>query len=378
MSEAGGSSADSVESADDLVAALHAALGHNNRYVSVSHHGSAVRKLARLRTVLAGGGSLTQRSQILLLCTGVALQKRVALMEDGETAAATYGTTLVLVFVVIAMTGRPGDAIAAEGLVERAGGATLWQALTTPGAMPSPGEVAAATLTLAVAEIDTQDEDGIRVLADRFFRASAAAMVESKLKELGEGCFLSLSSSRFVGAASDRSDRLETLVSAAESEAGQSVIRDIMLSFLLPARVVGTRRALLLSRQAATEATVEYPEDVQRAHETAMAGAMYVWNEENEGPDWELRKVSVLLACVACATTRGGEDPIRKAAAFGGRVQLPFLDTPACTIGKRLALVPGAVWILYSLNRKGAATILTSAEGLEGLKLACLGLMDQE
>ncbi len=384
MSRAGGSEAggsgDVVVSVDDTIVAIHAAIGHANE-LSVSQHGSVVRKLARVRSAMTEGGDMpSQRGQMLLMCTGIAVQRRILLMvgEDAnENSTDLYRTTLLLLFVLVALCGQSGDVIAAEALVERAATASLWNHLREAGTFPSSGEVASATLALAVDALPTASAEEIGDLSNRFFRSSAAAMTEDRLKALGDGSFLSLSSSRFVGSVSDRSDRLETLVSAAESESGQSVIRDLMLSFLLPARVIGTRRTLLLTREAAAEATVEYAEDVQRAHETAMAGANLVWNEESDADDWELRKISSLLAGIACATTRGGEDPIRKAVAFAGRVQLPFLETPLPSQGKRLVLVPGSgSWILLKIERSGNPTVLTSAEGLEGLKLGCLGLMD--
>lgn len=376
-SEAGGST-DATVSVDDTIVAIHAAIGHGNE-LSVSQHGSVVRKLARVRSAMKDGALPSQRCQILLLCTGIAVQRRILLMvgEDANTNITDlYRTTLLLLFVLVALCGQPGDVIAAEALVERATAASLWDQLRAPGTCPGSGEVATATLALAVDALPTASAEEIGALADRFFRSSASAMTEDRLNALADGSFLSLSCSRFVGSVSDRCDRLDTLVASAESEAGQSVLRDIMLSFLLPARVIGTRKALLLTREAAAQATVEYAEDVQRAHETAMAGASLVWSGDDEADDWELRKICVLLAGIACATTRGGEDPIRKAIAFAGRVSLPFFETPTPTQGKRLVLVPATgAWVLMSIDRKGHPTVLTSAEGLEGLKLGCLGLM---
>ena len=83
----------------------------------------------------------------------------------------------------------------------------------------------------------------------------------------------------------------------------------------------------------------------------------------------------MLLAGLACIMTRGGEDPIRKGAAFNGRVQLPFLETPMP--GKsttRISLVSNSgLWVLYRLSNEGTPDIFSSATGLEGLKYAALG-----
>ena len=84
-----------------------------------------------------------------------------------------------------------------------------------------------------------------------------------------------------------------------------------------------------------------------------------------------------LLAGVAVLTTKGDEDPIRKADAFGGRVQLPFYETPPPPANAlRLALVPAARrWILFRLDKRGMPRVEASQRGFEGLCNAVLQLV---
>jgi hypothetical protein len=158
---------------------------------------------------------------------------------------------------------------------------------------------------------------------------------------------------------------LLSIAQAGESEAGQSILRDILLSFLLPARIIGVRRTLLMSRAASTAAGVDYADAVNQAHSVAMAGTEFIWER---GTD-ELERACALLAGVAILTTRGGEDPIRKQDAFVGRVNLPFFETSPPNAGvKRLALIPDQQrWVLYKIGKHGTPHVLCSLRGFEGL-----------
>ena len=151
------------------------------------------------------------------------------------------------------------------------------------------------------------------------------------------------------------------------------VMRDMILSFLLPSSVVGVRRTLLLPRAVATKATLEYTDVVQFAHETAMEGLEWTW-EHSEDP---LKLTCALLTALACLTTTEGEDPIRKADAFGGRVGLPFLHTSTPQENKsRVSLVPESKrWVLFRMSN-GDPIVQVSVEGLEGAKLALVGLSE--
>ena len=200
-------------------------------------------------------------------------------------------------------------------------------------------------------------------LADMFFRTSAACMAQNLLLAHGANDFVSLR------AAADnpvpREKRLLGIAQAGESEAGQSVLRDILLSFLLPGGTVGVRRNLLLSRAASTAAGVDYADAVNQAHSVAMAGCEFIWQH---GTD-PLERACALLAGAAVLTTKGGEDPIRKQDAFVGRVSLPFLETtPPASGVKRLALLADQKrWVLYKTDKKNRPHVLCNLSGFEGL-----------
>lgn len=104
-----------------------------------------------------------------------------------------------------------------------------------------------------------------------------------------------------------------------------------------------------------------------------MAGTEWIWIN---GTD-QLERMCCLLAGIAVLTTRGDEDPIRKADAFGGRVQLPFYETrPPKPEALRLALVPSARrWILFRLDKRGIPKVAASQRGFEGLCNAALQLV---
>ena len=86
-----------------------------------------------------------------------------------------------------------------------------------------------------------------------------------------------------------------------------------------------------------------------------------------------MKRVCALLAGIAMLTTTGTDDTIRKATAFNGLVQLPFLETvpPAKRTQARLALVPTTrSWALYSLSASGKPIVEISQRGFDGLVMA--------
>lgn len=378
-SDGAGSSSGEPRSVENLVNAVYG-IYNGSCPITAQRHATAARRLQELRDRFLAGSKPTQRQQVVLLCCGIAIQRRAAvidLSDDMTNAESELRSSLVmamtLVFVLICIVTMPASsALEAEALLNRVRERSLWDVLQDDGDV-ADGEVAQALLSLAIANLSTADETSMARDGERFFRHSASEMASLKFKEFGEDNFLSLSASRFCTPASvDSSDPgLLNIVNAAESEAGQSVLRDLMLSFTLPADVVGTRRALLLSRASSSSATLLHSELVQQAHEAAMAGAVYLW----ENADDDLRRICVLLTGLACIMTRGGEDPIRKGAAFSGRVQLPFLETPMPLRSVlRISLVSNSgLWVLYRLSNEGTPEILSSATGLEGLQYAALG-----
>ena len=231
-------------------------------------------------------------------------------------------------------------------------------------AQVSPGELTLNVLKLAARGLSrTLDSTHLDALADVFFRSSAACMASRILLKEGSTDFVALSAQK-----SDipREKRLLSIAQGGESEAGQSCLRDILLSFLLPAKIIGVRRNLLLSRAASTAAGVDYAEAVNTAHSVAMAGTEWIWKHGTS----ELERACALLAGIAVLITRGGEDPMRKQDAFMGRMTFPWLETTPPPDGvKRLALLPEKQrWILYKINPKtGKPVLICSLRGFEGL-----------
>jgi hypothetical protein len=242
--------------------------------------------------------------------------------------------------------------------------------LMQPGLLANAAVRASGSL-LRSPGIETMDE--LRSLSKTFAEATSAQMSAQLLKS--ERDFMTLSSRRVQSLGStEREQALNSIVSSAESESGQSVLRDIFLSFLLPKKVVGKRRTLLMSRETAAKASKEYPWASALAHEAAMAGAEHLWEHSKS----ELRRVCALLTGIAMLTTNGTDDTVRKATAFGGLVQLPFLETqPPKRTRPRLALVPTTrSWCLYTLSSNGKPVVEVSQRGIEGLVTAVLLFRD--
>ena len=136
---------------------------------------------------------------------------------------------------------------------------------------PTTGEIARHALVLGLEGLEGAAFETLDDLARLFFRSAGNDMTETLLMPSGDENVVSLSIARPMAERSEaeRTKRLSALAMAAESEAGQSVIRDILLSFLLPSSHVGVRRTLLLTRASSTRAGVDFPELVARAHEVA-------------------------------------------------------------------------------------------------------------
>jgi hypothetical protein len=150
------------------------------------------------------------------------------------------------------------------------------------------------------------------------------------------------------------------------------VLRDLILSFSLPARVVGVRRTPLLGREANRVATEQHTAELQEAHEAAMRGAEWSWKHDQN----PTHKMCALLAglCITFAGRGGSADAIRKKDAFRGRVHLPFLETAAARPGDlRISFVPHRhEWVVYTVGGGGKPTVQLKHAGLEGLCQAAL------
>ncbi len=367
--------------------------------LSLLSHLSIGRTLCKLQDAILAGEEVSKKAAEGLLCAGIKLYRRHTLgereeeEEDGAETNALIKQSATLIFVLLAaVQGRSNDPVNLEsvhGVVTTANEATLRHVLRIPrrkrkaGADApeeeeeegeeegewarvmriSAGELSMCVLRYVSRTIRRTEATDHEQFADVFFRNSAACMAQKLLLKHGGQDFVSLRST----SASDvpRAKRLLSIAQAGESEAGQSILRDILLSFLLPARIIGVRRTLLMSRAASTAAGVDYADAVNQAHSVAMAGTEFIWER---GTD-ELERACALLAGVAILTTRGGEDPIRKQDAFVGRVNLPFFETSPPNPGvKRLALIPDQQrWVLYKIGKHGTPHVLCSLRGFEGL-----------
>ena len=133
------------------------------------------------------------------------------------------------------------------------------------------GDVARHALRIGAGCLDDESWAALDGIMPLFFRNSAFNMAESLLMPDGDVDFVALGVAKDMAdmGLEQRNKKLLAIAQAGESEAGQQVVRDLMLSFLLPASHVGVRRTLLLTRAASTRAGVDHPVDVARAHDVA-------------------------------------------------------------------------------------------------------------
>jgi hypothetical protein len=105
-----------------------------------------------------------------------------------------------------------------------------------------------------------------------------------------------------------------------------------------------------------------------------MRGAEWSWREDKE----VVNQMAALLAglCLILGGRTSGSDYVRKGDAFRGRVQLPFLETPAPAPGvSRMCYIPHTdEWLVYTVSLKGMAEVQLRHSGMEGLKLAAMKL----
>lgn len=429
----------SSSSTNEYIHRLHETIGHE-RVLSATDHLKAAKLLCKVRNQISQGRMPSHEACVQLLCTGIALYRRhsvgtcvaavqVGKADEGGEVAAEEAKQLVrrssvLVFGVLCMieqekTMRSMEAsmfdldisTTSRDVVSLFGGSSLWDAIseskskddsetgaedtgtvqntskrTRPTQSPpksswddalrtSASEIAKHSLKVGTTCLDDESWIAFDKIAPFFFRNSASSMAEAMLMPDGDKDFVSLTTSDLLTEMTPelREKKLLAVVGAGESEAGQQVVRDLVLSFLLPSSHVGIRRTLLLTRESSTRAGVDYPEFVSKAHDIAMAGTEWIWTH-GEDP---LERMCCLLAGLAVLTTKADHDPIRKADAFCGMLQLPFFETKAPSRQtRRIALVPRSRrWILFHLDERGLPKVLSSQCGFEGLCNAVLVLV---
>jgi hypothetical protein len=415
---------------EQLVQRLQRKAGNEAERFSLTSHLAAGRVLVRLRDALLAGEALSQRSEMALLCVGIALRRRwlstqnqmseddsADTKRDAEDSLELLRKSVKLIFVLLCLVEKrraEADADEAARQIEAFRNTPVWSVVAPRSrkrpregegeeeegeageegeeegeqGAPTGGEdgeggaergwaralrltaadVARMALTVGAAQIGTtgsedgNDDDELALL---YFRSEAARMATRLLMPSPSADFVTLGTKRGDESVS-RAKRLLAITQAGESEAGQSILRDMVLSWLLPPRLVGVRRGLLLSRATSTAAGVDWPLAVQRAHDVAMSGCEFIW--EN-GTD-ELERMCCLLTGLAILTTKGGDDPIRKLDAFKGRVSLPWFETAAPSDDKalRLTLVPEArKWIVFVIEPNGSPRVVSALTGFEGM-----------
>ena len=377
-------------------------------------HLSIGRTLCKLRDSIINEERVSPKAAKALLCCGIAMYRKYTIGEQGDEEGDDREETTdlvkqssVLIFVLLAIIearsgSGSGDDVQVEvtrQVVERANGRGLAGVLDlrkrsgkrksrdaeaesensappkepkAPVASEAPeapdvpvtsGELTMSVLKYVSSTLTNHSSLEHERLAELFFRTSASCMAQNLLLAHGTSDFVSLNVK--VDHPVPREQRLLGIAQAGESEAGQSCLRDILLSFLLPSGIIGVRRNLLLSRAASTAAGIDHADAVNQAHSVAMAGCEYIWVN---GTD-PLERACALLAGAAVLTTKGVSDPIRKCDAFLGRVSLPFFETTPPARGvKRLALLADQKrWVLYKVDKKNAPHVLCNLRGFEGL-----------
>ena len=177
--------------------------------------------------------------------------------------------------------------------------------------------------------------------------------------------FVTLGAMDFVAAANENLDeRLLSIADAAESEAGQSMLRDLILSFKLPRRVVGVRRTALLGRDANKLALETFSETLGGAHDAAMRGAKWSYEKDED----VVHRSCSLLAALGVMLLENAHS-LRKDDVFNGQVQLPFLETcpPAAGVVRLALLENSNEWVVFSLNTSGVPHVQLRQRGFDGL-----------
>ena len=311
---------------EQLVQRLQRRAGSEAERFSLTSHLAAGRALVRLRDALLAGEALSQRAELTLLCVGIALRRRwlstqsqmseddsADTKRDAEDSLELLRGSVNLIFVLLCVVERRRanqDAEEAARQIEAFQNTPVWKVLAPPSrkraregeageeaegeaegeageGAPTGGEaneggwaralrltaadVARMTLTVGAARVGAGGDGGqAEELALLHFRAEAASMATRLLMPSPRDEYVSLGTKRGDESV-PRAKRLLAIAQAGESEAGQSILRDMVLSWLLPPRLVGVRRGLLLSRATSTAAGVDWPLAVQRAHDVACA-----------------------------------------------------------------------------------------------------------
>lgn len=418
-----------------MCAHVHSKLvGDSSAPLSVKEHKSAVCMMEQIKDRLLQRqqqhrGPAARDVRTFLLYSGIAVRQRLVLETDDGDQIASLRTTLALLFVLQLLCDPENQDSDDVDYVDEPSGATSMEVSDArnedddgrrsadgsarPPPPPPPPEarmtasqkIIKAWMASSVAEqsssisgwnVNTSDvcqaclRHGKRAcdtlasaerMAQLFFDCSGDMLRFSLLEALQPGdSFLGLDCVGFMDAAnavggtsSSVQKNLNSIVDLAESEAGQTALRDLILSFSLPVEVVGMRRVLVLSRESNQTATERHTELLQSAHEAAMRGAQWEW----EHSESEVVRTCCMLSGLSMIFA-GKSPDIRKDEAFGGRIELPFLShqTLSPTM-KRMVFLPHLnEWIVYSTGKRDFKPVVhMRATGVNGLGQCALMLV---
>ena len=377
VTDAGGE--DAGEDANVLAIAMRALknLKTATEQQSVRAHKRAVGKLCLLKTRLEASDDLSKDVAQVLVSAGAMINRAVTFATNDDDAS-DLSITLSLIFGLVVLCRTCPPARSEEELDGLKKTIADYNAFTLACDRSDyvPHHVAAGAMLRLWSTPDGVEPTAIaRHAAQRFFRATSAAMFLQKILEAADdddddddSMFCSLS----VGAVLEEANpelkekKLQSIVDGADSEVGQQVLRDLILSFLLPRELLGARKTLLLPREASKRAGVEHGMLLSQAHDAAMRGAPWSFSDD-ENP---IHKICALLAGLAMLQlAKLKEADVRLATPFAGLLQIGFLELLPCSEKKRLVYDEELdLWRVYSQN---PLTIHARGAGLDGLK-ACM------
>ena len=362
-----------------------------------------------IRDSLLQGEILSQEAKTFLMCSGIFCYRRYYAGDEAEAERALVLKTVSLLFVLLVLAEGPleeepaasadegdmfsdviEDAFPKDGTgVERTAERRLLDAwkqsavadcafgLSGPHASDMGEELRneAAISRAALHEgrglgaNATMEE--FSELAMIFFRSSASAAVNSTIQMRAPDFVTLESAGVLTSSLENREELLSAIVAAAESESGQAVLRDLILSFKLPQCAIGVRRTLLLTREANAIVTRQHTEILNGAHEAAMRGAEWSWSRDED----HVHKAAALLAGYAVVIAKS-QDFIRRGDAFRGRVCLPFLEARPAKDGSqaRLVMLSGGEWAIFKASSSGQPRVLIKQSGFGGLCMCVLYL----
>lgn len=393
-----------------LCSKIHKRIGiTSDEPLPVADHRKATDYMLRVRDLLLDDTSMLPEAKTCILCAGIACARRICCGADGEDTMRNLTTTMTLLFVLLVLAEGGEDmeddnfeAVDQEKL-ERVGdegyvpkrilrtdenllsaweqssvadslfAATGVHASSWASALRSDASISRAALREARYLKDDSTMNDFSRLAAIFFRCSTMATVSSMIAMAGGGGrrdYMTLDRvADMHSAIQHHGETLDGIADAAESEAGQQVLRDMILSMKLPQAVVGVRRTVLMSREANAIATRMYTSVLNEAHDAAMRGASWSWRSDED----PIHKLAALLSGLAVIMSKQ-KDGIRKGDAFAGRVNLPFIECrPPPPDVARLALVQSTgEWVVYSVNSSGHPRVQLKDTGFSGM---CSGVL---